>query len=786
MDSLIHCIAGAVVRGVDDPEWEFLYSNTIPMLEVKGFHLARPVAMVKDGARDSGKITQGCDTSDKQLMEDILDLVKNPGTIRFVSLFGVAVCEAIEANDLNKLRSYLSLGYPVNRCCPNLTTGAGNKGITALHYAIFVGTDDATALLLQHSGDPTQRDEDGDSAFSMAIGRDKYDVCKQFLQCSEDSLSVPLQVALNYLNIRGKHPLETVFYTWNQQAINFVEMLVNNAHITISSQIFSEKDNNIARVMMHRLSDAMIEDTPTGYRLCLIILALGYPPNFAFAHLHLKSSGDQTGITPLYFACHNGRPDIVQLLLDGGADPNVEVASAVSLIDTVLFGNNASEEIAIKLIKAGVSPNRMLDNGNGTVTFASVVHKRWYSLFEECLLHGGDCLIPSPSGCHLFCLAAQEDLRETVPVLVKCLSARVVMGILNARQPRQQLSWPLLASVYSKNHEMTRLLLEAGADPNMQMLNDSRSCLHIAVLSGDFLTVRLLVQHGANVNVRSTDNLPRPLDFAINKKHVDIALFLVERGSDPNEKVDVVPGSPESFRYAEEPFRTQLLQAWRNATPGSGSFVKMEASSPKAVAISAVQSLPGACTPTKSVTSSSSDANVEPLDSFRARLQALSVSSPSPQPSQSLSPPASSEKAQSEGGRAAGNSEPLTKTPVVITGASSLPGHARNRHLSSSARYTTPTAASSSTATTMSTLKPRPVSVATSNGTDTISHTLSQSTEMDECCVCFSKPKNATLLHSGTGHLCCCYDCGRDMKDRAIPCPICRQPIEMVIITYPA
>ncbi|XP_031567388.1 uncharacterized protein LOC116302283 isoform X2 [Actinia tenebrosa] len=58
--------------------------------------------------------------------------------------------------------------------------------------------------------------------------------------------------------------------------------------------------------------------------------------------------------------------------------------------------------------------------------------------------------------------------------------------------------------------------------------------------------------------------------------------------------------------------------------------------------------------------------------------------------------------------------------------------------------------------------------------------------EGDECIICTERPKNATIIHGDTGHLCCCWQCAQVVKMRGDPCPICRMPIDKVIRQYKA
>lgn len=51
----------------------------------------------------------------------------------------------------------------------------------------------------------------------------------------------------------------------------------------------------------------------------------------------------------------------------------------------------------------------------------------------------------------------------------------------------------------------------------------------------------------------------------------------------------------------------------------------------------------------------------------------------------------------------------------------------------------------------------------------------------DTCVVCLENPKNATIVHGGTGHGCCCFECATMIKERGDGCPVCRASIDLVI-----
>ena len=72
----------------------------------------------------------------------------------------------------------------------------------------------------------------------------------------------------------------------------------------------------------------------------------------------------------------------------------------------------------------------------------------------------------------------------------------------------------------------------------------------------------------------------------------------------------------------------------------------------------------------------------------------------------------------------------------------------------------------------------------------------------DVCVICMVEPRNATIVHGDTGHVCCCLECARTLKRRGDRCgcrcsqaavlkadsppagPICRSAIDSVIRQY--
>ncbi|KAJ3612074.1 hypothetical protein NHX12_020351 [Muraenolepis orangiensis] len=55
---------------------------------------------------------------------------------------------------------------------------------------------------------------------------------------------------------------------------------------------------------------------------------------------------------------------------------------------------------------------------------------------------------------------------------------------------------------------------------------------------------------------------------------------------------------------------------------------------------------------------------------------------------------------------------------------------------------------------------------------------------VEPCVICQSRPKNGCIVHGRTGHLIACYSCAKKLKKRNKLCPVCREPIQSVVLTY--
>ena len=48
------------------------------------------------------------------------------------------------------------------------------------------------------------------------------------------------------------------------------------------------------------------------------------------------------------------------------------------------------------------------------------------------------------------------------------------------------------------------------------------------------------------------------------------------------------------------------------------------------------------------------------------------------------------------------------------------------------------------------------------------------------CNLCYSRPKDACLIHGRTSHQYCCYSCAKKLYKKRQGCPVCRRKIEKI------
>ena len=239
--------------------------------------------------------------------------------------------------------------------------------------------------------------------------------------------------------------------------------------------------------------------------------------------------------TPLRNAAAAGHLDIVELLLDRGADPNLPEEGIAPRGDALYSAAaNGHIDIARRLLEAGAHPNVEVESSADTLSRA--------------IMNGDQpmidllCSYGAARAVHL--LAYYGDVRTAAatfaanPALADdpdALSNAAGQG----HEPfvRLMLRYrPNLASRVSgdaKTRELSELLFARGANPN-QANWLGITPLHQFARSGEVEKAALFIEHGADLHARDEDLSSTPLGWAAKAGKTAMVELLLSRGARPN------------------------------------------------------------------------------------------------------------------------------------------------------------------------------------------------------------------------------------------------------------
>ncbi|XP_034552211.1 dynein heavy chain 12, axonemal [Notolabrus celidotus] len=354
------------------------------------------------------------------------------------------------------------------------------KGETPLFLAVVHGLRESATFLLQNGSSPDLQNDEQDSPLVAAILNDQYDLATLLLRynASVDQTGPLNRTALHESSFLG---LE-----------NFVYLLLDSGANPNACDIQKKTPLALAAQNGH-------------LNVVEVLLQKG-------AHVWCESESG----TILFEAAASGNPDIISLLLDYGADPNLPLYSGHLPIHRVAYhGHILALERLIPVTK-----------------------------MEAVKKSGMSPLHSAAAGEHAHCvemlLKAGFDPNFMLHQRVRC----------NYDDERRSA---LFFAVSNNNLQCTRLLLEAGAMVNQDPIN----CLQVALRQGNYELVNTLLKSGANVNYYSrvnTTHFPSALQHAL-KDEVMLRMIL-NHGYDVKRCFDC-PYGDSSHDYA--PWTTSVI-----------------------------------------------------------------------------------------------------------------------------------------------------------------------------------------------------------------------------------
>ena len=139
-----------------------------------------------------------------------------------------------------------------------------------------------------------------------------------------------------------------------------------------------------------------------------------------------------------------------------------------------------------------------------------------------------------------FCMAESSDTNARLMKAVKDGNIQAVKDSLTAGadvNTKDQDGWPVLIWASDKGYlEIVKLLLEKGAQVDVKTTDTGGTPLFLASFQGHTEIVKLLLEKGAQVDVKRTDTGGTPLYTASYNGHIKIVKLLLEKDAQVNVK----------------------------------------------------------------------------------------------------------------------------------------------------------------------------------------------------------------------------------------------------------
>ena len=344
---------------------------------------------------------------------------------------------------------------------------------TALHLAVFLGRAETAELLLKNGADVQARNNDGGTPVDI-LG-----VPWEMTQF----LTKPMGIALEQEQFEGgRAKIREMFGTAPKLGVKTVP----NVQDSNSKDLWAAaRTGNLQAIKRYIEEGGDINALDNGFRLSAI----------AWGALH-------------------GQTEVVQFLIENGVDVNLKNGDGATPLHSAVFLGRV--DVAKLLLENGADVKARNNDGATPVDVLSV---DWETTAFVCSLIGIDIEEAE--------IAVMKKGRNEI---AKLFGVDGVLGEAGAFSAQR-----LSEAAFTGNIAAMKQMLADGADPNTKDPQSGSTLLATAALMGHTKIVALLLEHGADVNVRSRDG-GTALHAAAFLGRAETVKLLLEKGADATLK----------------------------------------------------------------------------------------------------------------------------------------------------------------------------------------------------------------------------------------------------------
>jgi RNA polymerase sigma factor (sigma-70 family) len=390
---------------------------------------------------------------------------------------GAQIAAAIRERDMEKVRAMLDAD-------PTLIHAPDGHGNQPIHWAVMTRSLEMIDELLARGADiDAQR---GDGARPIQLSNGDYDF-RGWRDVPRDWPVTPPDVR-HHLRARGAYvDICTASFIGDLDRVR--ELLDQDPSLANRPSEY---------VTYYACSGTPLRNAAAAGRLEIVRLLLerGADPNLPEEHIAPRGHA-------LHSAVVNGHIEVVRLLLEHGAYPNVEIESSADTLSAALgaagYSTDQNREMVDLLCSYGAArPVHLLAHCNDLQTAAAV-------------------------------FAANPALADDTAALGSAAGHEGFIRLMLRYQP----DLPKRRAVGGRTREITELLFKHGMDPNHPNWLRIMPLHHFAE-SGDLQNAAIFIEHGADLNARDEEFCSTPLGWAARCGQTRMAEFLLRRGALPN------------------------------------------------------------------------------------------------------------------------------------------------------------------------------------------------------------------------------------------------------------